>query len=55
MVLACIVTQAIDELVGQAPRLELLALWRGTSVGTTALRMTTDLDIVITLVRGSTS
>ena len=55
MVLACLVRQAIDELFGQTPRLQLITLHSGTLVGTTAPRLTTARAIVITLVRRRTS
>ena len=55
MVLACLVRQNIDELLGQAPRLQLITLRRGTFDGTTVLRVTTARAIVDALVRRRTS
>ena len=46
MALACFVRKAIDELIGQLPRLQIITLRRGTFDGTTVVRVTTTRAIV---------
>ena len=53
--LACLVRQAIDKLLGQEHRLQLITLRRGTFDGTTVLGVTTSRSIVNALVRRRTN